>query len=130
MQEQQAEAERGGQHDADRDIALRFLAQEPDPNAGEQCEGGQPDERRNADQRGARGAREARVAERMAGEGLAAQDEKVADGAGDQRNDGAGRVGIAHEVISERVHARASSGVGCSEQQVWWSNSASSAITW
>ena len=35
MQEQQAEAERHGQHEADGDVAMRLLAEQADAEAGD-----------------------------------------------------------------------------------------------
>ena len=106
MQKQQPQPQRERQNHADGDVAVRALAEDADADSGEDGEEGEAEERRQADEDGASGAGKADVAERMAGEGLAAQHQKVADGAGDQAHHRAGGIGVAHELIGERVHTR------------------------
>ena len=104
MQEQQAEAERHGQHKADGDIAVGLFADQADAEAGGHGEDGEPEERREADQYRAGGAGKADMRQRVTGEGLAAQNKEIADAARDNRHDGRGGEGIAHELVVEDAH--------------------------
>ena len=76
-----------------------LLAEQADADAGEHGEDRQAEERRQADEPGAGRAGKADMGKRVAGEGLAAQHQEVADGAGDDADDRAGIEGVAHEFI-------------------------------
>ncbi len=100
MQEQKPEAEREAQHDADRHVALRQpLAHQPHADARRDRDRDEAGERRDAEEHGTRGPGEAHMGERMPGEGLPAQHEKVADQPGHDRDDGGRRESVPHEVV-------------------------------
>ena len=69
----------------------------------------QAEERRQADQHRAGRAGKADMGQRVAGEGLAAQHEEIADRARDDADDGRGDEGVAHELVVEDAHGVPSS---------------------
>ena len=87
--------------------SLSFLAEQAHADPGHHGEADEPGERRKAEQRRAGRAGETDVAERVAGEGLAAQHQEIADRARQDRRDAGGREGGAHEVVFK--HGRATS---------------------
>ena len=100
MQEQQPEAERERQHQPDGDVALgQALAGEAHADAGGDSGRDQAGERRRAHQHRAGGAGEADMRQRVAGKGLAAQNQEIADQPGHQRDDRRRREGVLHEVV-------------------------------
>ena len=100
MQEQQAEPERERQHEADGDVALgQALAEQAHADPGGDRHTDQAPERRDAEQDGAGGAREADMGQGVTGEALVAEHEEVADGTADQGDDGRSGEGGAHEVV-------------------------------
>ncbi len=114
MQEQEAESQRQRQHHADRHVPLgELLAEQAHADAGHDRKADEAGEGREAEQDRARRAGEADMGERVAGEGLAAQDEEEADRSGEHGRNARGREGGAHEVIFKhgrrrgRAHARA-----------------------
>ena len=108
MEEQQAKSEREGEDDADCHVAVRELVgKQADADAGGNGEYHQPRQRRRADEDRARCAREADMGKRMTREGLAAQDQEIANRARDDGDDPGREEGRAHEVILQHGDDRA-----------------------
>ena len=79
------------------------LAEQPHGDAGGEREAEQAPQRREPEQRGAGRPGKADVRERVAGEGLPAQHQEIADQAGDHRDDAGGREGAEHEIVVKHV---------------------------
>ena len=100
MEKQQPQSQSEGEDEANGDVALReTFAHETHADASRQRHREQPPQRRDADQDGAGRAGETDMGERVAGEGLAAQHQEIADGAGQDRDDRRRGKGVAHEIV-------------------------------
>ncbi len=106
MQEEQAEAERQRQYQADRHIApLHSLAHGPHADPSEHGDGKQPGQRRYAHQHRPCRAGKADMRQRVARETLPAQHQERADRARQHGDDRRRQEGMAHEVEGEeRCH--------------------------
>ena len=100
VQKQQAEAEREREDHANRHIASgEPLAERAHADARRQREADHPPDRRDADQHRAGRAGEADVRERVAGEGLTAHHQKIADNPRQHRDDPRRRECVHHEIV-------------------------------
>ena len=100
VQEQEPETERQRQHHADGDIALaQALAEHTHADAGRDGEADQPPHRSDADQHRAGRAGKADMRQRVAGEGLSAQHQEIADQPGDDRGDAGCGERVPHEIV-------------------------------
>ncbi len=101
-EEERAEAEDPGEDRADHDVVgTGALAEQPHPARHRDRRHEQTEPDVDSRRRGSQGAGEGNVAERIAGEDLAAQDDEVADQPAGKRDRGAGEKGVAHELMGE-----------------------------
>src|SRR5919201_4901402 len=101
-EEEDAESQHPRKDRADDDVVgARALAEQPKPDRHQDRRREQADADVDAGGRGRQGAGEGDVAEGVAGEDLAPQNNEVADKAAGERDRGAGQEGVSHELVGE-----------------------------